>query len=61
MSIRGADLVVRHLEAQGVRHVFGVPGAKIDRVYDALLDSRIQPSAGTPAGISTWPSEEDAA
>jgi len=34
MSIRGAELVVRHLEAQGVRHVFGVPGAKIDRVYD---------------------------
>ncbi|HEX4144575.1 MAG TPA: acetolactate synthase AlsS [Pirellulales bacterium] len=42
MSINGAALVVRHLEAQGVRHVFGVPGAKIDRVYDALLDSRIQ-------------------
>src|SRR5271154_4763039 len=42
MSISGADLVVRHLEAQGVRHVFGVPGAKIDRVYDALLDPRIQ-------------------
>jgi acetolactate synthase-1/2/3 large subunit len=42
MSIRGAELVVRHLEAQGVRHVFGVPGAKIDRVYDALLDSPIQ-------------------
>ena len=60
MSIRGADLVVRHLEAQGVRHGF-VLGAKIDRVYDALLDPHIQPSAGTPAGISTWPSEEDAA
>jgi acetolactate synthase-1/2/3 large subunit len=42
MSIRGAELVVRHLEAQGVRHVFGVPGAKVDRVYDALLGSRIQ-------------------
>jgi acetolactate synthase-1/2/3 large subunit len=42
MSIRGAELVVRHLEAQGVCHVFGVPGAKIDRVYDALLGSRIQ-------------------
>jgi acetolactate synthase-1/2/3 large subunit len=42
MSINGAELVVRHLEEQGVRHVFGVPGAKIDRVYDALLDSRIQ-------------------
>lgn len=42
MSISGAQLVVRHLEAQGVRHVFGVPGAKIDRVYDALVDSPIQ-------------------
>jgi acetolactate synthase I/II/III large subunit len=42
MSIVGAQLVVRHLEAQGVRHVFGVPGAKIDRVFDALLDSPIQ-------------------
>jgi len=42
MSSNGAEVVVRHLEAQGVRHVFGVPGAKIDRVYDALLDSRIQ-------------------
>src|SRR5436309_6192151 len=31
-SIRGADLVVRNLEAQGVRHVFGVPGAKIGLV-----------------------------
>ena len=41
-SITGAELVVRHLEAQGVNHVFGVPSAKIDRVFDALLDSRIQ-------------------
>ena len=31
MPIRGADLVVRHLEAQGVRHVFGVPGASSAR------------------------------
>lgn len=42
MSISGAELVVRHLEAQGVCHVFGVPGAKIDRVFDALLDSTIE-------------------
>ncbi len=27
----GAELVVRHLEAQGVKQVFGIPGAKIDR------------------------------
>ena len=26
----GADVVVETLEAQGVTHVFGVPGAKID-------------------------------
>src|ERR1700722_13875329 len=45
-SLRGADLVVRHLEAQGVRHVLGVPGAKIDRVCDALLDSCIKTVVG---------------
>jgi acetolactate synthase I/II/III large subunit len=38
----GAQLVVRALEAQGVTHVFGVPGAKIDAVFDALVDSRIK-------------------
>jgi acetolactate synthase I/II/III large subunit len=38
----GAQLVVRALEAQGVTHVFGVPGAKIDAVFDALVDSNIK-------------------
>jgi acetolactate synthase I/II/III large subunit len=38
----GAELVVRALEAQGVSHVFGVPGAKIDAVFDALVDSKIK-------------------
>ncbi|WP_297205819.1 acetolactate synthase AlsS [uncultured Pluralibacter sp.] len=38
----GADLVVAQLEAQGVKHVFGIPGAKIDKVFDSLLDSSIQ-------------------
>jgi acetolactate synthase-1/2/3 large subunit len=42
MSISGAQLVVRHLEAQNVKYVFGVPGAKIDHVYDALIDGSIQ-------------------
>lgn len=36
----GADLVVKNLEAQGVKHVFGIPGAKIDRVFDSLVDSQ---------------------
>jgi acetolactate synthase-1/2/3 large subunit len=39
VSISGAQRVVKHLEAQ---NVFGLPGAKIDRVYDALLDCPIQ-------------------
>jgi acetolactate synthase-1/2/3 large subunit len=38
----GAELLVKSLEAQGVTHVFGVPGAKIDKVFDTLVDSRIQ-------------------
>jgi acetolactate synthase-1/2/3 large subunit len=38
----GADIVVETLEAQGVTHVFGVPGAKIDKVFDRLRDSKIK-------------------
>ncbi|MEQ9914746.1 acetolactate synthase AlsS [Pectobacterium polaris] len=38
----GAELIVKHLEAQGVKHIFGIPGAKIDRVFDELEDSTIQ-------------------
>ncbi|HTR61300.1 MAG TPA: acetolactate synthase AlsS [Candidatus Binataceae bacterium] len=41
-STIGAQLVVRNLEAQGVEYVFGIPGAKIDRVFDALVDSKIK-------------------
>jgi acetolactate synthase-1/2/3 large subunit len=36
--VRSAQKVVDVLTAQGVEYVFGVPGAKIDAVYDALLD-----------------------
>src|ERR1700690_645671 len=38
----GAELVVRTLELRGVTHIFGVPGAKIDSVFNALKDSSIQ-------------------
>ena len=40
--LTGADVIVETLEALGVTHIFGVPGAKIDRVYDRLLESSIQ-------------------
>lgn len=38
----GAKLLVDCLEKQGVKYVFGIPGAKIDSVYNALLDSSIK-------------------
>ena len=37
--VRSADKIVEVLSAQGVEYVFGVPGAKIDAVYDALADA----------------------
>ena len=38
----GAELLVKSLEAQGVEYIFGLPGAKIDKVFDALVDSKIK-------------------
>ncbi|WP_371344822.1 acetolactate synthase AlsS [Ancylobacter sp. IITR112] len=38
----GAELVVRALEERGVTHVFGIPGAKIDAVFNALESSSIE-------------------
>jgi len=38
----GAQLVVRALETHGVTHVFGIPGAKIDTIFNALVDSKIK-------------------
>src|SRR5258705_13010947 len=37
-SARSAQRIVDVLSALGVQYIFGVPGAKIDAVYDALLD-----------------------
>jgi acetolactate synthase-1/2/3 large subunit len=38
----GADIVVQTLEQRGVEYVFGVPGAKIDKIFDSLVDSKIK-------------------
>jgi acetolactate synthase-1/2/3 large subunit len=38
----GADIVVKTLEQHGVKWVFGIPGAKIDKVFNTLVDSSIQ-------------------
>jgi acetolactate synthase-1/2/3 large subunit len=38
----GADVVVKTLEQHDVKWVFGVPGAKIDKIFNTLVDSSIQ-------------------
>src|SRR5215471_1209893 len=38
----GAGLLVKTLEAQGVEYIFGIPGAKIDKVFDTLWGSPIK-------------------
>src|SRR5260370_32001205 len=38
----GADIVVKTVEQLGVKWVFGIPGAKIDKVFNTLVDSSIQ-------------------
>lgn len=38
----GAQIVVESLERHGVTYVFGIPGAKIDKVFDALRSSSIE-------------------
>ena len=38
----GAELLVEHLEAQGVEYIFTIPGAKIDKILDALIGARPQ-------------------
>jgi acetolactate synthase I/II/III large subunit len=42
MNRSGAQIVVESLELHGVQYVFGIPGAKIDRVFEALASSTIQ-------------------
>lgn len=42
MTVSGADVLVRNLKAQGVERVFGIPGAKVDRVFDVLSESGIE-------------------
>lgn len=37
-EVRSAQRVIETLAAYGVQYIFGVPGAKIDAVYDALTD-----------------------
>ncbi|MCH2135500.1 MAG: acetolactate synthase AlsS [Phycisphaerales bacterium] len=57
-GLNGAELLVTCLEHAGVTHVFGIPGAKVDPVFEALADSSIEvvvcrheQNAGFMAGV----------
>ena len=43
MKGTGAQILVRYLEQEGVRVVFGVPGGHLLGLYDAFVDSKIAP------------------
>ena len=38
----GAAKLVRSLEAEGVEYIFCIPGAKVDKVLDCLIETRIK-------------------
>ena len=39
--MNGADAIVRCLEKEGVKYVFGYPGVAIAPFYDSILESDI--------------------
>jgi acetolactate synthase-1/2/3 large subunit len=42
MKKSGAEILAEMLIKQGVQYIFGIPGAKIDALFNALLDTPIQ-------------------
>lgn len=42
MKLTGAQILVKCLELEGVKHVFGLPGGVILPTYDVLYDSKIK-------------------
>src|SRR5580658_4250534 len=40
--MKGSEILIKALEAQGVDTIFGYPGGAIMPVYDALVDSAIK-------------------
>jgi acetolactate synthase-1/2/3 large subunit len=42
VKLTGGQILVRHLENEGVKTVFGMPGINVLHIYDALRDSSIR-------------------
>ncbi|MBI4599435.1 hypothetical protein HY732_00760 [Candidatus Uhrbacteria bacterium] len=50
ISQNGAELLVRCLKAQGVKYIFGIPGAAVMPIMEAL---RVHEKSGGPTFIAT--------
>jgi acetolactate synthase I/II/III large subunit len=50
----GAQILVRYLENEGVKYVFGLPGGHLLTFYDALLDSAITPILAKHEGAAGY-------
>lgn len=42
VKMTGAVALIQLLEKHGVTHIFGIPGAKIDSLFIALLNSTVK-------------------
>ena len=49
--LRGAEALVRSLEKEGVKYVFGYPGHGNTNILDALYDSPIQFKLESPVAL----------
>ena len=45
MKVSGAELFVRALREEGVRHLFGFPGGVVIPVFDVLYSNDVEPLA----------------
>ncbi|MBI2945872.1 MAG: thiamine pyrophosphate-binding protein [Candidatus Wallbacteria bacterium] len=43
LATSGADTLIRYLEQEGVRYVFGMPGSPLGPLFDRLHDSGVKP------------------
>ena len=41
-KLRGSEMVVKSLEAEGVETMFGIPGGQVIDLYDAIYDTKIK-------------------
>ena len=48
IEMTGAEMVIRALKDQGVKHIFGYPGGAVLPIYDALFAARRDRACAVP-------------